>query len=138
MITVSPQTTCQRMESLPNEALNEVAAYFQALSEPTRLQVLNHLRSQERSVGELALLCGSSSANVSRHLAQLTKHGLVRREARGNSAYYQIADAAVYQLCDLVCGSIARQFERTAQARAAFVVPAPAARAAKPAKPRRA
>jgi DNA-binding transcriptional ArsR family regulator len=112
------------MEGLPDEALTQVAAYFQALSEPTRLQILNLLRSSERSVGELAQLCGYSSANVSRHLALLTQHGLVKRESRGNSAFYSIADASVYALCDLVCGSIARQFERTAPGRAAFVAPA--------------
>lgn len=109
------------MEGLPDEALVQVAAYFQALSEPTRLQILNFLRQEERSVGELAQLCGHSSANISRHLALLTQHGLVVRESRGNSAIYSIADASVYALCDLVCGSIARQFERTAQDRAAFV-----------------
>jgi DNA-binding transcriptional ArsR family regulator len=111
------------MEGLSNEALTQVAAYFQALSEPTRLQILNLLRQRERNVGELAELCGYTSANVSRHLALLTRHGLVVRESRGNSAYYSIADPSVYQLCDLVCGSIARQFERTAAKRAAFVAP---------------
>jgi DNA-binding transcriptional ArsR family regulator len=112
------------MEGLPDEALQQVAAYFQALSEPTRLQILNLLRQQERSVGELAQLCGYSSANISRHLALLTQHGLVLREARGNSAYYRIADPAVYELCDLVCGSIGRRVERTLHERAAFVAPA--------------
>jgi DNA-binding transcriptional ArsR family regulator len=112
------------MKDLPDEALQQVAAYFQALSEPTRLQILNLLRQQERSVGELAQLCGYSSANVSRHLALLTQHGLVRRESRGNSAYYSIADASVYALCDLVCDNIARQLERVAKGRAAFVAPA--------------
>lgn len=112
---------CTRMQGLPVEALAQVAAYFQALSEPTRLQILNLLRQGERSVGELAQLCGYSSANISRHLTLLMQHGLVARESRGNSAIYSIADASVYALCDLVCGSIARQFERTAQGRAAFV-----------------
>jgi len=121
MITTDSPPTCRRMETLSDEALAQVATYFQALSEPTRLQVLNLLRRQERSVGELAQLCGSSAANISRHLALLTRHGLVQREARGNSAYYRIADPSVYQLCDLVCGSIARQFERTAKEGAAFV-----------------
>lgn len=111
------------MEGLSNEALVQVAAYFQALSEPTRLQILNLLRERERNVGELAELCGYTSANVSRHLTLLTQHGLVAREARGNSAYYSIADESVYQLCDLVCGNIARQFEVTAPRRAAFVAP---------------
>lgn len=109
------------MEGLPDEALAQVAAYFQALSEPTRLQILNLLRQHERSVGELAQLCGYTSANISRHLALLTQHGLVARESRGNSAIYSIADKSVYALCDLVCGSIARQFERTARERSAFV-----------------
>lgn len=112
------------MEGLPDEALAQVAAYFQALSEPTRLQILNLLRQQERSVGELAQLCGYTSANISRHLALLTQHGLVARESRGNSAIYTIADESVYALCDLVCGSIARRLERTARGRAAFARPA--------------
>lgn len=113
-----------RMEDLPDEALAQVAAYFQALSEPTRLRILNLLRQQERSVGELAQLCGYSAANISRHLALLTQHGLVTRESRGNSAIYTIADKAVYTLCDLVCGNIARQVERQAKTQAAFALPA--------------
>jgi DNA-binding transcriptional ArsR family regulator len=119
------------MEGLPEEALHQVAAYFQALSEPTRLQILNLLRQGECSVGDLAQRCGHSSANVSRHLSLLTQHGLVKRESRGNSAYYSIADASVYALCDLVCGSIARQLERKATFSAAFVLPG-----RKPSKPR--
>lgn len=123
------------MEGLSDEALVQVAAYFQALAEPTRLQILNFLRQEERNVGELAQLCGYSSANISRHLALLTQHGLVSRESRGNSAYYRIADPAVYALCDLVCGNIARQLERTEPKRAAFAA-APAAPAARRARPR--
>ena len=108
------------MEDLPQPALQEVAAYFQVLSEPTRLQILNLLRRQERNVGELASLCGFSAANVSRHLSLLQQRGLVQRESRGTSVYYCIADPSVYELCDLVCGHIARQSERITQERAAF------------------
>ena len=127
MIDAPQHPVCPSMEGLSSEALTQVAAYFQALSEPTRLQILNLLRSGERNVGELAELCGYTSANISRHLALLTQQGLVKRESRGTSGYYRIADESVYALCDLVCGSIARQFERTAPSRAAFKV-APARR----------
>ena len=65
------------MENLPPEALLEVAAYFQVLSEPTRLNILNLLRDGERNVGELAQLCGFTAANISRHLTLLTKQGFV-------------------------------------------------------------
>lgn len=121
--TVSPAAQpaeCPRMQDLPAQALEQVATYFQALSEPTRLRLLNLLREGERNVGELALACGYTAANVSRHLALLMQHGLVTRESRGTSVYYRIADASVYALCDLVCGNIARQFERTAQHRKVF------------------
>jgi len=115
-----PSTRCVRMEGLSSEALQQVAEYFQVLSEPTRLQILNILRHGERNVGELAQLCSCTSANVSRHLAQLTRHGLVAREGRGTSVYYRIADQSVYDLCDLVCGNIARQHDRAASDRRLF------------------
>ena len=119
------------MENLSPEALAQVAAYFQALSEPARLRLLNLLREKTRSVGELAEATGYSAANVSRHLALLAQHGVLSREVQGTSVYYSIADPAVYELCNLVCGNLARRFERTASQRAAFAAPARRARAVK-------
>ncbi|MBC5763947.1 ArsR/SmtB family transcription factor [Ramlibacter albus] len=108
------------MEGLTPEALQHVATYFQALAEPMRLRLLNELRTGERNVGELAEAAGTSMANVSRHLSFLTQRGMVERETRGTAAYYRIADPAVYKLCDIVCGSIARVHERQALGAAAF------------------
>ncbi len=122
-----PQSnSCAVMEGLPPEALEQVAAYFRALSEPTRLHILNLLRSGEHNVGELALLTGYTAANVSRHLAFLTQQGLVRRDARGTAAYYSIADDSVYALCDLVCGNIARHHQEAVEHGRLFASVAPA------------
>ncbi len=111
---------CPRMENLSDDALAQVAAYFQALAEPARLRLLNLLRHERRSVGELAEATGYSAANVSRHLALLAQHGVLARQTQGTSVYYSIADPAVYGLCNLVCDNLARRFERTAPQRAAF------------------
>jgi len=108
------------MEGLTNDALEQIATYFTALSEPTRLQILNILRSGEQNVGDLAEQCGYTSANISRHLAILSKNGLVAKDNRGTSVYYRIADDSVYTLCDLVCGSILRQLEEKAVSHKAF------------------
>jgi DNA-binding transcriptional ArsR family regulator len=108
------------MKQLSKAALEAVADYFQVLSEPTRLQILNFLRTGERNVGDLAQLCGYTAANVSRHLSLMTQQGLLERESRGTSVYYRIADASIFALCDLVCGHVARQFEKTADRRVAF------------------
>ncbi len=122
------QRSCARMEGLPIAALEQVAEYFQTLAEPTRLQILNLLREGERNVGELAQMCGFTSANISRHLALLTKHRLVARESRGTSVYYRIADESIYALCDLVCGTIARQLEEKGNERELFLGHAAATR----------
>lgn len=39
------------MTQLPDQAIDRVANYFQALAEPTRLRILNLLRSAEHNVG---------------------------------------------------------------------------------------
>ncbi|MEI6662155.1 MAG: metalloregulator ArsR/SmtB family transcription factor [Comamonadaceae bacterium] len=108
------------MTNLPPEAMLDVAAYFQALSEPTRLQLLNLLREGERNVGDLAQRTGFTAANISRHMSMLSQQGMVARESRGTSVYYRISDDSIYALCDLVCGNIAREHERTTKQRMAF------------------
>lgn len=121
MTSAKPRGPCIKMEGLPQEALGHVAVYFQALSDPTRLKILNLLRQHEYNVGELAQQCGYTSANMSRHLAVLTSHGLVERENRGTSVFYRIADESIYALCDLVCDRIARRLDEKASARSLFV-----------------
>ncbi len=103
------------MKQLPPQAIEQVADYFKALSEPTRLHLLSLLRERERSVGEMASLTGFTAANVSRHLSFLATQGLVDRQARGTSVYYRISDPAVYKLCDLVCGAVGARVERQAR-----------------------
>jgi DNA-binding transcriptional ArsR family regulator len=117
---VARRKTYSKMEGLSEQALGYVAEYFQTLSEPMRLRILNTLRSGERNVGDLTELCGCSMANVSRHLAALAKQGMVVREGRGTSVYYRIADESIYSLCDLVCTHIARQFEQRANVQRSF------------------
>jgi DNA-binding transcriptional ArsR family regulator len=65
-------------------------------------------------VSELAEACGYTAANMSRHLAVLMQQGFVKREGRGTSVYYQIADPTIYALCDLVCDRIAQQHSQQA------------------------
>jgi DNA-binding transcriptional ArsR family regulator len=106
---------CGLMKNLDAAALAHVADYFRALSEPLRLRILNSLRDRAHNVGELTSLLHSSQANVSKHLATLTRLGFVERTARGTSAYYRIADPRIYQLCDLVCGQMARRYANHAR-----------------------
>ncbi|HET8707635.1 MAG TPA: metalloregulator ArsR/SmtB family transcription factor [Pseudomonadales bacterium] len=103
------------MQKLSDTALEYVANYFQALSEPTRLKLLNELRQGEKSVGELAQKLNFTPANISRQLSMLAKQGLVARTSQGNMAYYSIKDPSIFKLCDIVCDTVARQFADQSQ-----------------------
>ena len=105
---------------LPPAALEHVAQYFRTLSEPTRLRILTVLGSGPLSVGEIAEQVESSVANASRHLSQMARHGLVSREHHGTSVHYGISDPVVYELCELVCTSIANRFEQAGATGVAF------------------
>jgi ArsR family transcriptional regulator len=61
-----------------------VAAFFQALADPTRLRILALLRVMELSVGELAQVLGQSQPRVSRHLKILADAGLLERRKEGS------------------------------------------------------
>lgn len=92
------------------DALRHVAARFKVLAEPMRLQILQVLEAGELSVGELADAVGSTQPNVSKHLKILQDEGLIDRRKEGNAAYYSIADQSVFELCDVVCGSLKAEF----------------------------
>ncbi len=92
-----------------------IAERFRALGEPTRLLILAALRDGERTVGDLVDLTGSGQANISKHLQLLHRQGFVERRKEGTSSFYRIADPAVFELCDLVCGTIREQLERQQQ-----------------------
>ncbi|MEO8508139.1 MAG: metalloregulator ArsR/SmtB family transcription factor [Betaproteobacteria bacterium] len=118
------------MDRLDDRALEQVAEFFRAFSVPLRLKILNALREGERNVGELTEELASSQANISKHLAVLAQSGLIARTLRGTSAYYQIIDPRIYQLCDIVCGQIGQRLSRQSDMYAMFTRTAPAARRA--------
>lgn len=97
------------MSALNDRSLEYVAKYFKALAEPMRLKVLNALRDGEKNVGQLTEISGCTQANVSKHLSLLSQYHMVKRESRGNCVFYSIADPSIYELCELVCGQIAKR-----------------------------
>jgi DNA-binding transcriptional ArsR family regulator len=85
------------------EALGLVAERFRALSDATRLEILQHLETGDRTVGEIVEAVGTSQPNVSKHLRVLEQVGFVRRTAQGNAVVCSIADPTVSEICDAVC-----------------------------------
>src|SRR5947207_7785456 len=94
---------------LPADLVDLIAERFRALSEPTRIKLLDRLREGEATVLELTELIGTTQQNVSKHLGMLQSTGIVARRKEGNFAYYRIVDDMVFSLCETVCGSLQHQ-----------------------------
>ena len=88
-----------------------MSARFRAMGEPLRLRILQQLEEGERSVSALAEGVVSTQPNVSKHLRVLQDAGLVKRRQQGTSVYYSIADAMVFELCDMVCSRLRDRLE---------------------------
>jgi DNA-binding transcriptional ArsR family regulator len=94
---------------LPDELAALIAARFKLLAEPMRIKLLDHLRSGEASVQELATAVGTTKQNVSKHLGALAAAGVVGRRKEGNFVYYRVVDDGIWELCHDVCGSVERR-----------------------------
>lgn len=86
------------------------AKLCQGLADPSRLGILEALRSGPLSVNEIVLATGLTQPNVSNHLACLHGCGLVIRERHGRHVYYRLGNdriAALLELADLVVADVA-------------------------------
>ncbi|MEO5859229.1 MAG: metalloregulator ArsR/SmtB family transcription factor [Pyrinomonadaceae bacterium] len=100
---------------LTDEALLMIAERFRVLSEPIRLKILQALRGGELSVSDLVNEVRIGQPNASKHLRTLQDAGLVKRDQRGNLAFYSIADESIFELCEAVCDSLGNRFREQAE-----------------------
>jgi DNA-binding transcriptional ArsR family regulator len=75
-----------------------VAKFFRALSDPTRLRLLELLLHQEHTVGECVARIGLAQGRVSSHLACLADCGYVLARRSGRRTFYRVADPRVAEL----------------------------------------
>lgn len=69
---------------------------FRALSDPTRREILEMLRSGPRSSGEIADKFSTSWATISRHLSVLKDADLIIAERDGQHVVYEL-NTTVFQ-----------------------------------------
>ncbi len=91
---------------LSTEALQLVAERFRVLAEPSRLRILQLLRTGEKNVTELTIRLATTQPNASKHLRLLQEAGFIGRRQAGISVYYFVTDLSVLEVCDAVCTSL--------------------------------
>lgn len=98
-------------KEISDRALERIAAEFKALSDPTRLRILNELRTGEKTVTEIYRATHATQSNTSKQLALLHEAGFLARRKEGLKVFYSISDPTVQQLCDLMCAKHKARFE---------------------------
>lgn len=92
------------VQSIPDELIEQAAARFRMLGDPTRLAVVRALMAGgELNVGRLVADTGRSQSNVSKHLKRMTRAGLLGRRKDGLQVFYRLADPQVERVCRLMC-----------------------------------
>jgi ArsR family transcriptional regulator len=98
---------------MPERRLLELhAATCRTLAHPTRLATIEALRGGERSVSDLVRAVGTSTANLSQHLAAMRDAGVVESRRAGRYVLYRIGDARILQafrlMREVLLGRLAR------------------------------
>lgn len=79
---------------MPADRAECLAAIFKALSDPTRVRLLDHIGASEDGTAcacHMPEALGISQPTLSHHLKKLTEAGLITREQRGRWAHYTAA-----------------------------------------------
>ena len=71
---------------------------FQALADPVRLQIVETMKSQERTVGDIVERMEIHQSGVSRHLRILAEAGLVQMRPDGQKRLYSLRKEGFAQL----------------------------------------
>jgi len=71
------------------------AQLLKALANEARLKIVDRLAKGECSVSELTEVIGLDPSTVSKHLALLRAHGIVRDRRDGNVVYYKLLTPCV-------------------------------------------
>lgn len=96
------------MKELGDEMVVRIAERFRGLADTTRIRILVRLQGGECSVGALAEELDVAQASVSKHLAVLRHLGFIQVRREGVQAFCSIRDAALPQLCQLMCDGVTR------------------------------
>jgi len=91
--------------------VRRAAAWFHALSDKTRLEIVERLASGERCVCELTGDLDAAQSRLSFHLRTLKDAGLVTDRREGRWAYYSLVPEALEEIEGLVSSLRARTRE---------------------------
>lgn len=96
---IHPEAVRRARAVLPSaETMQQVAAIFQVLSDPTRARIVSALATEELCVCDVAAVAGLSVSAASHQLKRLRDQGVVSYRKDGRLAFYRLRDDHIRNL----------------------------------------
>ena len=88
------------------------AEVCKTLANPVRLKIINALRVNKTSAGELLKKIKTNKVTLSQHMSLLVGKGVVKAERSGKNVFYQLSDPQIIKACDIMRNVLIKNLEK--------------------------
>jgi len=92
------------------------AEVCKTLANAKRIEIINLLRTGEKSVSWLLEKTGLLKANLSQHLSVMRRQGIIKARKEKLNVFYRISNSKIVRACDLMREVLFEQMEETKEA----------------------
>ncbi|WP_455364059.1 ArsR/SmtB family transcription factor [[Eubacterium] cellulosolvens] len=96
----------------PVSLLNFKSTIFKALGDPSRLKILEFLKTGEKCACDIVPTVGFAQPTVSRHLKVLVDCGILKRRKEGNRMLYKVTSDRIHDLINLADSNLIESLSR--------------------------
>lgn len=86
---------------LNDDILLDIADFYKAFSDSTRIKIINLLNKNELCVCDISSILNMTKSAVSHQLKNLREMNLIKNEKRGKEVWYSLADEHVKKVFEL-------------------------------------
>lgn len=90
-----------REKILDEETLLLIADFYKALSDSTRIKIINLLEKNELCVCDISVVLNMTKSAVSHQLKNLREMNLIKAKRKGKEIWYSLADDHVKEVFDI-------------------------------------
>ncbi|ABZ94433.1 ArsR family transcriptional regulator [Leptospira biflexa] len=87
---------------LSKQQLEQAIKGIQGIAHPIRLLILYTLAKEEKTVGQLVELLGTSQSAASQHLSKMKNNGILESRKSSNQVFYRLKDAKFKDLIQTI------------------------------------
>lgn len=94
---------------LDDDKLLLMADFYKALSDSTRIKIINLLKDHELCVCDISVLLNMTKSAVSHQLRNLREMNLIKSRKQGKEVWYSLADDHVLEVFDVSLSHVMEQ-----------------------------